>query len=81
MNVQEIYYELSKLKSNTMAWHSGELLDVDLLGELSKFIDMYSDELQCIVGSFEQIKWERDIAISQLKELGYELGERIVKDC
>lgn len=81
MNVQEIYYELSKLKSNVMAWHSGKLSDVDLLGELSKFIDMYSDELQCIVGSFEQIKWERDIAILQLEEIGYELGEKIEKDC
>lgn len=26
---------------------------------------------------FEQIRWERDIAIGQLHELGYELGEKI----
>lgn len=25
---------------------------------------------------FEQIKWERNMAISQLKELGYSLGEK-----
>ena len=30
-----------------------------------------------IIGSFEQIKWERDTAIAQLKELGYEFGEKI----
>lgn len=25
----------------------------------------------------EQYKWERDVAIEQLKELGYELGQKI----
>ena len=30
-----------------------------------------------IISSFEQIKWERDTAIAQLKELGYEFGEKI----
>lgn len=28
-------------------------------------------------GVFEQVMWERDIAIEQLKELGYELGENV----
>ena len=28
------------------------------------------------VGAIEQIKWERDIAIQQLNELGYQLGEK-----
>ena len=28
-------------------------------------------------GVFEQVMWERDIAIEQLKELGYGLGEKI----
>ena len=28
-------------------------------------------------GVFEQVMWERDVAIEQLKELGYELGEKI----
>ena len=27
-------------------------------------------------GVFEQVKWERDVAIEQLKELGYGLGEK-----
>lgn len=26
---------------------------------------------------YKQVKWERDIAINQLKELGYGLGEKI----
>ena len=29
------------------------------------------------VGAIEQIKWERDIAIQQLNELGYQFGEKI----
>ena len=28
-------------------------------------------------GVFEQVMWERDVAIEQLKELGYELGEKV----
>ncbi len=33
--------------------------------------------------STEQIKWERNTAVEQLKELGYGLGEKIIhcKDC
>ena len=27
-------------------------------------------------GVFEQVVWERDVAIEQLKDLGYELGEK-----
>ena len=35
------------------------------------------------LSSIEQIRWERDIAIEQLKELGYSLGEKIrtSEDC
>ena len=29
------------------------------------------------IGAYEQIKWERDVAISQLQELGYGFGEKI----
>ena len=29
------------------------------------------------LGSIDQIRWERDIAISQLEELGLNLGEKI----
>ena len=32
------------------------------------------------VGAIEQIKWERDIAIQQLNELGYQFGEKIWKE-
>lgn len=29
---------------------------------------------------YEQVRWERDVAIAQLKELGYEFGEKIRTD-
>ena len=32
---------------------------------------------KAVLGSIEQIIWERDMSITQLKELGYELGEKI----
>ncbi len=31
------------------------------------------------LGAYNQVKWERDIAIQQLHELGVEFGERINK--
>lgn len=34
-------------------------------------------DIICYLGAFEQIRWERDIAIGQLYELGYGLGEKI----
>ena len=37
-----------------------------------------NDMVSC--GVFEQAVWERDVAIEQLKELGYELGEKIETD-
>ena len=36
----------------------------------------YVDSAKMYIGSFEQIKWERDLAIKQLNELGYQLGEK-----
>lgn len=49
-------------------------LDVEL--ESSK--NRVKTELNDIVsrGVFEQVMWERDVAIEQLKELGYGLGEK-----
>ena len=31
-------------------------------------------DIRNYLGAFEQIKWERDVAIQQLYDLGYELG-------
>ena len=44
--------------------------------EISQAID---HAINC-VGAIEQIKWERDIAIQQLNELGYQFGEKIRSD-
>lgn len=35
---------------------------------------------QVSLGVFEQVCWERDVAIDQLKQLGYGLGEKIQKE-
>lgn len=34
-----------------------------------------------ILGAYDQVRKERDIAIEQLRELGYELGEKILQIC
>lgn len=41
-----------------------------------RYIQAIDHAINC-VGAIEQIKWERDIAIQQLNELGYEFGEKI----
>lgn len=35
----------------------------------------YMRDLKTYIGAFEQIEWERDVAIQQLHDLGYELGQ------
>ena len=37
----------------------------------------YIKQLETVTKSTEQIRWERDIAIGQLKELGISLGEKV----
>lgn len=37
----------------------------------------YIQQLEAVAKSTEQIRWERDIAIGQLKELGLSLGEKV----
>ena len=37
----------------------------------------YLKTAKMLVGAFKQVEWERDIAILQLKELGYSLGEKV----
>ena len=44
--------------------------------EDTEFTQALSHAINC-VGAIEQIKWERDIAIQQLNELGYQFGEKI----
>lgn len=41
--------------------------------------DEYKDKKEDMVskGLFDQIKWERDVAIEQLKEIGLSLGQKI----
>ena len=44
--------------------------------ELLKALDQEPSNDMVSRGVFEQVMWERDVAIEQLKELGYELGEK-----
>lgn len=37
----------------------------------------YITSAKIFIDSFEQIEWERGLAIEQLHELGYNLGEKI----
>lgn len=47
--------------------------DIEIINQL---VEKYN-ETRISLQAYEQVMWERNIAIAQLKELGYELGEKI----
>lgn len=47
------------------------------LNEIKRIYTEEQEPKKVSLGVYEQIRWERDIAIEQLKELGYGLGEKI----
>ena len=49
---------------------------VEIIG---KTLEEYKNKYVSI-GAYKQVAWERDIAIEQLHELGYEFGEKIDKE-
>ena len=46
------------------------------LAKVQELIDLLENKEGGVAGALEQIRWERDVAISQLAELGYGLGEK-----
>lgn len=71
---------IDALGEKPLAWTEGEYelglqnqweCDVDAIRALPPVQPKPKPECSC-----EQIKWERDMAIAQLNELGYGLGEK-----
>ena len=67
--------ELMKLYENTEEFNIDDF-KVPILVVRQNILDMPTIDVVS-KGLFEQIKWERDIAISQLEELGLSLGQKI----
>jgi hypothetical protein len=59
------------------------ITDIDVLQEKAiEIVEQVSDECKdkyVSMGVYKQVAWERDIAIKQLHELGYEFGEKVVE--
>lgn len=66
--LNSVYY--SVLKNNVYK----KIKESDLLNHTE--LDLINEAIT-VWGAFNQIKWERDIAISQLEELGLSLGETV----
>lgn len=58
--------------NNVIRWREEEM---EIVSEVEA---EYKDKFTS-VGAYEQVEWERNVAIAQLKELGYGLGEKIRK--
>lgn len=74
MDYKQAYSEIESL------WKYGKQ-ELEEYGECEQlFIPETVEALEVaktVLGSIEQIIWERDLAMSQLKEFGYGLGEEI----
>lgn len=70
--MEKRYIDLMKLK---MAIAANNILNTNKT--LEEIIDDEPAAEVVSKGLFDQIKWERDIAIEQLEELGLSLGQKI----
>lgn len=55
--------------------HNKGVLECDMYG--CKYESTTKNETLVSLGAYKQVAWERDIAIEQLHELGYEFGQKI----
>lgn len=57
------------------------ITDIDVLQEKAiEIVEQVAEEYKnkyVSIGAYKQVAWERDIAIGQLNELGYEFGQKI----
>ena len=66
--LQSIKYEIEYMLKNYPKVFEDEFSEKDI-----KAIDY----ALTIIGAFDTVKWERDIAIEQLHDLGYEFGQKV----
>lgn len=55
---------------------------LDIRDRMLKIVNQLAEEYKgkyVRIGTLEQVMWERDVAIKQLKELGYEFGEKVAE--
>lgn len=51
-----------------------------VMGEISDYSDDFKKKIRELLSkgvAYDQVRWERDIAISQLNDLGIEFGEKV----
>ena len=51
----------------------------EITAEEFETVENINNDKKVSIGVLEQVMWERDVAIDQLKELGYGLGQKIEK--
>jgi len=72
----ELRYTIDLIKQNGRDW-----LDERDIPILEAAISALQEQEETVSRKvYEQISWERDIAVMQLKDLGYSLGEKIRTD-
>jgi hypothetical protein len=79
-------YENLADSSNFHGYHEEELKYFGMQEAYEEAIEMVDQVAEgcknkyVSIGVYEQVAWERDVAIEQLHELGYEFGEKIEDD-
>ena len=71
--------KMEKMKPKKVIEVLERMQEINKQLENDEVVQALSHAITC-VGALEQIIWERDIAIQQLNELGYQFGEKIRSD-
>lgn len=69
-------YETSTWITNKICFHYSASAYGNAISIVNQVAEEYKDKYVSI-GVYKQVAWERDIAINQLHELGYEFGQKI----
>ena len=72
--------KIFKAELHDFGWEGQTANNLLFLGDIFDIINEVSDECKdkyVSMGVYKQVAWERDIAIKQLHELGYEFGQKI----
>lgn len=69
-----------KIKERLGDWHNHYDDGLMVVQEAIEIVNQVAEECKdkyVSIGAYNQVAWERDIAIKQLHELGYEFGQKI----
>ena len=75
--------KIFKAELHDFGWEGQTVNNLLCLGDAIEIVNQVAEEDKdkyVSIGAYQQVAWERDVAIKQLHELGYGFGEKIDKE-